>query len=236
MSQYSSPLFNVYHRAVLENFRIRKQIKASQLGASPGLGWICKVDGRIDHDVHSRRHLTGNSAQVCLGDIGFADDATLMGEAEEMVHAERILEETMNDWREKIHPGKTEGLRLQVPYRRPHDIRGKGEAAAARHVGGILRERGSRNPDLQVKRTQAYFKIGQTARAWLLGAQKSRIPQHPSGQNHESSDHANPHLFWKNSGLDTRPDTANARSFGLGSAALPSDSSPLEASAPCQCQ
>lgn len=45
-----------------------------------------------------------------------------------MVHAERIFEETMNDWREKVFAGKTEGLRLQAPYRRPFDLRQKGEA------------------------------------------------------------------------------------------------------------
>ena len=71
----------------------------------------------------SRQRLTNNSQKLCIGDIGFADDATLIGEAEEMAYAEPLLAETMQDWREKVHPGKTEGLRLQIPPRHPYDIR-----------------------------------------------------------------------------------------------------------------
>ena len=68
----------------------------------------------------------------------FADDTCLIGDATEIQSAENILEQTMRDWKEKVHPGKTEGLRLQQPPRALHDVRHKGEQDKVRHVGGIL--------------------------------------------------------------------------------------------------
>ena len=127
------------------------------------------MTGRCDHDFHSRGHLTRNSDIGFIGDIGFADDTCLLGEGNEITKAEALLEQTMQDWRGKVHPGKTEGLRLQYPPRNLSDVRFKGESGSVRHVGGILEEQGGHTADTNAKKAKAYFKIGQTARAWFFG-------------------------------------------------------------------
>ena len=119
----------------MEDFRIRRQVQAQQLGLEPGVPWTVKIDGRVDHQSHSRGHLFCRSQDTVLGDVGFADDTCLLGVAEEVRPAERLLETTMLDWREKVHPGKTEGLRLSTTPRAPFDVRYKGEMSVVRHVG-----------------------------------------------------------------------------------------------------
>ena len=175
----SPPLFNVFHHGVLEDYRLRRQRQAQAKGWTPGIPWTSKITGRCDHDSHSRTHLTRNSEEVCLGDIGFADDTCLLGESEEMALAEPLLEQTMVDWREKVHPGKTEGLRLQFPARNQYDVRYKGEAASVRHVGGILDETGGHHSDTQAKKAKAFLKIGATARAWFFGTRRQSHRQFP---------------------------------------------------------
>ena len=97
-------------------------------------------NGRRDHGAHSREHVETQGTERVLGDIGFADDTCIMGIAEEVANAEILLETTMRDWKEKVHPGKTEALRLQVAPRSPYDARFKGEQTVVRHVGGMLHE------------------------------------------------------------------------------------------------
>ena len=126
----------------MEDFRCRRETEATGRGQTPGVAWTVKVDGRIGHGFHSRQHLTRKIQDRIIGDIGFADDTTLVGEAEEMRYAEPLLERTMKDWCEKVHPGKTEGLRLQYEKRKLTDVRYKGESAVVRHVGGMLQEEG----------------------------------------------------------------------------------------------
>lgn len=145
------------------------------LGMTPGLPWTLKIDGQCDHNYHSRAHLTGNCEDACLGEIVFADDTCLIGDATEIQSAEQILEQIM-DWKEKVHPGKTEGLRLQQPPRAPHDVRHEGEQEKVRHVGGILHEQGGPDADTRAKRTKAYIKIGQTAKAWFFGKNQPGRP------------------------------------------------------------
>ena len=151
----SPPLFNAYHQAVLEDFRIRRAQSADQANQHPGLPWIVKADGRVHHGVHSQEHLFRKSKEVVLGDIGFADDTCLIGEAEEMARAEVLLETTMRDWREKVHPGKTEGLRIASTPRAPFDVQqrrdGNSEACgrnAARHSQSGGRYQGKEGPGI----------------------------------------------------------------------------------------
>ena len=50
------------------------------MGKKPGIQWVVKADGRIDHGVH----IAGSTCmERALGDVGFADDTCLLGEAEE---------------------------------------------------------------------------------------------------------------------------------------------------------
>ena len=43
----SPPLFNIYHDAVMQDFRARRQAAAMQDKRVPGIDWHYKVDGRI---------------------------------------------------------------------------------------------------------------------------------------------------------------------------------------------
>ena len=106
----SPPLFNLYHHAVMEDFRVRRAQQANQSGYSPGIPWTTKIDGRVHHGYHSRQHLHKKAEQTVLGDIGFADDTGLVGLAAEMSQAEILLETTMRDWQEKAHPEKRKGF------------------------------------------------------------------------------------------------------------------------------
>lgn len=169
----SPPLFNLYHHAVLEDYRIRRAQQAELHGYPPGIPWTVKIDGRCDHSAHSREHVETRGMDTVLGDIGFADDTCIMGIAEEVADAEILLETTMRDWKEKVHPGKTEGLRLQVTPRSPYDVRYKGEQAVVRHVGGMLHEKGQQQADTSARRSKGYHKIRQTAVAWNWGKRNS---------------------------------------------------------------
>ena len=164
----------------MEDFRSRRDTEARTRGQQPGLAWTSKVDGQTGHNKHSRQHTFRKSSTSILGDIGFADDTALIGEAEEVRYAEPLLETTMMDWCEKVHPGKTEGLRLQANKRQPTDVRYKGEQSHVRHVGGILQEDGGCNKDTAHKIARGYLKIRQTANAWHFGArrQQSQMPLH----------------------------------------------------------
>ena len=175
----SPPFFNLYHQGVMEDFRIRRRQLAQQTGHKPGIQWVVKADGRIDHGVHSREHLRNKAVTVTLADVGFADDTCLMGEAEEMRGAEQLLENSMKDWREKVHPGKTEGLRLSARGRAPFDVRDKGEDAVVRHVGGRLMETGGQQSDTSRRRSSGFHKIAKAARSWQFGArsQQRKMPR-----------------------------------------------------------
>ena len=99
-----------------ETWKLRREDKR------PEVAWTVKVDGRLGHGFQST-HLTRKIQDKIIGDVGFADDTTV---AEEMRCAEPLLERTMKDWCENIHPGKIEGLRLQGTKRKLTDVRYKG--------------------------------------------------------------------------------------------------------------
>ena len=90
----SPPLFNRYHAAAMADFRIRREAEATARGQTPGVAWTVKVDRRLGHGFHSRQHLTRKIQETIIGDV-YADDTTLVGEAEEMRYAEPLLERTM---------------------------------------------------------------------------------------------------------------------------------------------
>lgn len=161
----------------MADFRAWRAALAQANDLTPGVQWTVKCDGRVGHNSHSREHLSRKTRQVCIGDIGFADDTTLIGEAEEVHLAEPLLEVTMRDWREKVHPGKTEGLRIPGTPRQPTDVRHKGEQAWVRHVGGILEEQGSQRRDT-TQRISASVKLHQLARSWHFGtrSQQRKMP------------------------------------------------------------
>ncbi len=50
----SPPLFNVYHHAVMEDFRCRRRANAEELGMTPGISWTLKINGQCDHGPLNR--------------------------------------------------------------------------------------------------------------------------------------------------------------------------------------
>ena len=70
--------------SIKPSFRIRREAEATARGQTPGMAWTVKVDGRLGHGFHSRQHLTRKIQEKVIGDVGFADDTTLLREAEEM--------------------------------------------------------------------------------------------------------------------------------------------------------
>ena len=66
----SPPLFNIYHHAVMEDFRTRRATQAQLNNHQPGIPWTVKIDGRVHHGYHSRTDLHKKAEQSLLGDIG----------------------------------------------------------------------------------------------------------------------------------------------------------------------
>jgi hypothetical protein len=103
-----------------------------------------------------------------------------MGEIEEAYRAEKILIQTMNDWRERVHPDKTESLKIGGEGRKPYDTRNAGETDVVRHVGGYLHETGKVHTDNVRKIVAASRKIKQVGRAWMYGKNigtKKKLPR-----------------------------------------------------------
>ena len=185
----SPPLFNVYHDAVMEDFRCRRAVAAKRKNQTPGLEWPYKVDGRLSKRARgrttgegrwgkteegNRKSFAGEVHTVTIGDVEFADDTTILGEPDELVVAEGILAQTMLDWEERVHPGKTERLRLSGNGRSPFDVRAPGEASEVRNVGGWISERGDNKKDTAQKVSRGFEIVRKTAKAWGLGSQRGR--------------------------------------------------------------
>ena len=88
----SPPLFNIYHDAVMEDFRARRAEQAEEEGQIPGVSWSYKVDGKLKHKANLRRQgethgFAKEVWQTVIGDFGFADDTGIVGWEEEMATA-----------------------------------------------------------------------------------------------------------------------------------------------------
>jgi hypothetical protein len=76
------------------------------------------VDGRLTRQSRIRQQSVGEKGfasvkrEVCIGDIGYADNTALVGAEEEVMIAEKILVQVITDWEEKVNRAKTERLRL----------------------------------------------------------------------------------------------------------------------------
>lgn len=149
----SSPtLFNIYHDTVMEDFRARRGKAAKRKGCNPGLEWHYKVDGRLfkrarlrstEENKKGGTHMPegkGFASEVrktIIGDVMFADDTAILGREEETEVAETILLQTMSDWEQKLHPDKTEKLRISGKGREPYDVRRAGEANEVKKRRGV---------------------------------------------------------------------------------------------------
>ena len=72
----------------MQDFRARREVEAKKSGTTPGLRWHYKVDGKLQRTNHLRTSTPAQSGrqtevrEVIIGDMGFADDTTLVGEEE----------------------------------------------------------------------------------------------------------------------------------------------------------
>ena len=109
-----------------------------------------------------------------IGDVGLADDTAIMGKEEEVRVAEIVFKQTLEDWEEKMHTGKTERLRLSGTKRRSYDVRIPGEASVVRHTGGWVSEDCGHTEDTKHRVGQGFGVIRKIAKAWSTGTHKGR--------------------------------------------------------------
>lgn len=174
----SPPLFNVFHDAVLRDFRLRRKRRAEEMDRAPGIPWVYQIDGKLKKTSEKRQQIgrdTVSSFESCvLGDAGFADDTMLAGLEDEMEDAEEILMTTMGDWEEKVNKGKTEKLRMTGGRRAPYDVRREFETEVVRHLGAMHREDGDRCADTGKRISVAHALVRAIAKGWSIGTSHGR--------------------------------------------------------------
>lgn len=97
----SPPLFNLYHRGVLADFRVRRKRAADRPGIVAGVEWKVFVDGKLERRRCSYQSTTYRKTSV-FGDIEFADDAATFATEEEKPHADRVFEKNFRGLGRKI--------------------------------------------------------------------------------------------------------------------------------------
>ena len=93
----SPPLFNIYHQAVLQDFRQRRKRRAEQAGLSTGIQWKIKIDDRRSRGAIERRSIR-QVRYIRLGDLEFADDTATFAHApgRNLYGLEREIESRQN--------------------------------------------------------------------------------------------------------------------------------------------
>ena len=142
MSVLTPTIFNVYHQAVLQDYRVRRKRAAEEAGLTPGISWHTFVDGRLARR-RSGFQATTNRKEHIFGDLEFADDTATIATEAEFTSADHLIEKTFTDWGEKLNRAKTETLTLK-PNTPPEPRRAPPQQyTSVRHVGGILSDTGS---------------------------------------------------------------------------------------------
>ena len=73
-----------------------------------------------------------NVKHMTIGDIAYADDSAVLGEADEARQAEEIFALTITDFAGKINRDKTEGLRVSQDPTDPHEVAYLGEKSTVK--------------------------------------------------------------------------------------------------------
>ena len=106
-------LFNIYHAAVMMDFRARRKEAAQQGKMDEGINWAAQVDGCLFRPRSSRKRGRCQLRTV-LGDVEFADDTVTCASAACAPMVEDLFDATLQDWSQKRNVVKTERL-LVVP-------------------------------------------------------------------------------------------------------------------------
>ena len=167
----------------MNDFRQRRKWSADEMDCPPGLRWSYAVNRNLVKGSRQKFQKTGDTGlasangakrEVIIGDIGFADDTALAGFMDETMVAEGILAQTMQDWEERVNIGKTERLKLPGMGRNPYDTRELYDVPRVRHLGAILSEDGSNDPDTSRRAQRGYEVSRKLAKAWGLGSHRGR--------------------------------------------------------------
>lgn len=86
----SPPLFNLYHQAVLNDFRARRKRSAATAGLTPGLEWKIFVDGKLTRRRTAFQAHTNSKIHI-FGDLEFADDTATIATETEFPMADHLL-------------------------------------------------------------------------------------------------------------------------------------------------
>ena len=167
-------IFNVYHDAVMQDFRARRQVQAADMGVTPGIQWEFKVDGKLCKRHTVRSQAGQETGTVTIGDMGYADDTAIVGEADEVVAADRLFSQVCLEWEEKVHPGKTASLRLSGTGKQRTDVKHQGEVDAVKHVGGWVSETGRPFVENAKRRENVQRKMFAAAQTWTFGGSRIR--------------------------------------------------------------
>ena len=167
----SPPLFNLYHQAVLHDFRARRKRSAETAGLTPGIQWKIFVDGKLTRRRSAYQAQTNSKLHI-FGDLEFADDTATIATESEFPTADRLLEQTFTDWGEKLNRAKTETLLLK-PGTPPDKRRDPPQAHQfVRHVGGLLSDTGAQWKDTLHRCMQARRRAKDLAKAWATGSHR----------------------------------------------------------------
>ena len=168
----SSPiLFNVYHDAVMTDFRTRRGLAAQARDELPGIEWVYKIDGKLGKRQPERNQAGVETGLVVIGDVGYADDTAILGTSEEVCRAEVLFNQVCQDWEERVHPGKTEGLRMQGVGGQATDIPHQGETPGVKHVGGWVSACGTPTIEQNNRRKEVFRKVSNISKSWNFGGE-----------------------------------------------------------------
>ena len=96
----SSPImFNLFHDSLMEVNRVRRLRVATAHECQPGISITYKVDGRIAKRRGDRNEEGRNITMTRIGDFAYADDTAIIGDAEEIRHAEPLFVNTVFTFR-----------------------------------------------------------------------------------------------------------------------------------------
>ena len=177
----SSPvLFNIYHAAVMTDFRARRKEAASLGQMDEGIDWVAQVDGGLFRPRSSRKRGRCQLRTV-IGDVEFADDTVTCSVASFAPAVEQLFDDTLHDWSQRRNVGKTERLlvvptapRVQAGTPEMGCVEARPRVKTVRHVGGLLSADGRHDHDTSYRVSRARRMVGMIARSWSRGQKDKR--------------------------------------------------------------
>ena len=88
--------------------------------------------------------------------------------------AETLFTQVLREWEEKVHPTKTEGLRLSGTAKQSTDVLNFVEAKAVKHVGGWVASNGRPHVETAKRKEAVTRKATAAARTWSFGGSRLR--------------------------------------------------------------